>query len=454
MTKRTVLTIVLAAGEGTRMRSDLPKVLNPLAGETLLAHVLKSMPTGRGTSAAVVIGPRHQAIAEAVKRLRPDAAIFIQQDRQGTAHAVLAARAAIAAGADDLIVVFGDTPLISASTLERLRVPLGQGSAIVVLGFRAAVPTGYGRLIMDGEQLVAICEEAEASPQQRAVTLCNAGAMALQGAHALHLLDGVGNENAKTEYYLTDAVQIARTLGLKASVVETTEDEVRGINTKSQLAEAEAVMQRRLREAAMAAGVTMIAPETVYLVADTRFGRDVVIEPFVVFGPGVTVGDGAVIRSFSHLVDASIGKNASVGPYARLRPGTVLGEHVHIGNFVELKAATIDAGTKANHLAYLGDTHVGPNANIGAGTITCNYDGFGKYRTEIGANAFIGSNSALVAPITIGEGAYVGAGSVVTKDVPADALVVERSQQTVRPGWAQRFREMKLRAKAALTRPK
>jgi len=436
------------------MHSDLPKVLNRLTGETLLAHVLNNIPTGPGASTAVVIGPHHQAVADAAKRMRPDASIFVQRDRLGTAHAVLAARPAIAAGADDLLVVFGDTPLITSATLARLRAPLEQDSTMVVLGFRAAVPTGYGRLIMEGDHLAAIREEADASQQERAVTLCNGGAMALQGSRALQILDRIGNDNAKGEYYLTDVIEIARSLGLKASVVETTEDEVRGINTKSQLAEAEAAMQRRLREAAMAEGVTLVAPETIYLASDTRFGRDVIVEPFVVFGPGVTVGDGTVIRSFSHLTQASVGKNASVGPYARLRPGTVLGENVHIGNFVETKAATIDAGAKANHLAYLGDTHVGANANIGAGTITCNYDGFDKYRTEIGANAFVGSNSALVAPVKIGEGAYVGSGSVVTKDVPADALVVERSQQTVKPGWAQRFREMKLRARAALVRSK
>jgi bifunctional UDP-N-acetylglucosamine pyrophosphorylase/glucosamine-1-phosphate N-acetyltransferase len=277
------------------------------------------------------------------------------------------------------------------------------------------------------------------------ITLCNAGIMAMQGQLALNLLRRIGNGNARGEYYLTDAVEIAKALELQASVVVTTEDEVRGINTKSQLAEADGVMQQRLREAAMAEGVTLVAPETIYLAADTTFGKDVVVEPFVVFGPGVSVADGALIRSFSHLTEASIGKNAIVGPYARLRPGAVLGEDVHIGNFVEVKATTIDAGAKANHLAYLGDAHIGANANIGAGTITCNYDGFDKYRTEIGANAFIGSNSALVAPVKIGDGAYIGSGSVVTQEVPANALALERSEQVVKPGWAERFRELKSR---------
>ncbi len=450
--ERSSLTIVLAAGDGTRMRSSVPKVLNPIAGEPMLAHVLASLPREPSSAVAVVVAPHHEAVAATVRKLRPEAKIFVQQDRLGTAHAVLQAADAIAAGADDLLIVFGDTPLITAGTLERLRAPLAQGSAVVVLGFRAAVPTGYGRLIMEGDQLAAIREENDASPLERMITLCNAGVMAMAGRNALNLLRRIGNDNAKGEYYLTDAIEIARTLELKASVVETTEDEVRGINTKSQLAEAEAAMQRKLRDAAMADGVTLVAPETIYLAADTRFGKDVTVEPFVVFGPGVTVGDGAVIRSFSHVTEASIGAKAIVGPYARLRPGAMLGENVHIGNFVEVKATTIEAGAKANHLAYLGDAHVGANANIGAGAITCNYDGFDKYRTEIGAGAFIGSNSALVAPVKIGDGAYVGSGSVVTKDVPADALVLERSQQTEKPGWAQRFREMKLKAKAALTR--
>jgi bifunctional UDP-N-acetylglucosamine pyrophosphorylase/glucosamine-1-phosphate N-acetyltransferase len=452
MNERSCLTIVLAAGDGTRMRSSLPKVLNPIAGQPLLAHVLRAVPPGDKTSVAVVVGPHHADVAEAAKRIRPDAAAFIQQDRLGTAHAVLAAQDAIAAGADDVLIVFGDTPLITAATFERVRAPLAQGAAVVVLAFHAAVPTGYGRLIMDGDRLAAIREEIDASPLERMITLCNAGIMAMQGQLALNLLRRIGNGNAKGEYYLTDAVEIAKALELQASVVVTTEDEVRGINTKSQLSEADAVMQQRLREAAMEEGVTLVAPETIYLAADTKFGKDVVVEPFVVFGPGVTVGDGAVIRSFSHLTEAAVGKNAIVGPYARLRPGAVLGEDVHIGNFVEVKATTIDAGAKANHLAYLGDAHIGANANIGAGTITCNYDGFDKYRTEIGANAFIGSNSALVAPIKIGDGAYVGSGSVVTKDVPANALALERSEQVVKSGWAERFRELKSRAKATLTR--
>jgi bifunctional UDP-N-acetylglucosamine pyrophosphorylase/glucosamine-1-phosphate N-acetyltransferase len=445
MTERTSLTVVLAAGEGTRMRSSLAKVLHPVAGESLLAHVLAAAPRGPGQRLAAVIGPDRDDVAKEVRRIRSDAAVCVQRERLGTAHAVLAAKDELADGADDVLVVFGDTPLITHATLEKMRAPLAQGSAVVVLGFRPKDPTGYGRLLTDGDRLVAIREHAEATAQERAIGLCNGGAMAFAGRGALELLSKIGNANAKGEYYLTDIVEVANARGLKASVIETTEDEVRGINTKAQLAEAEAVMQQRLRSTAMEAGVTLIAPETVYLSADTKFGRDVVVEPFVVLGPGVEIDDGAVVHSFTHAVQTKIGKKASVGPYARLRPGTVLGEGAKIGNFVETKAAAIDAGAKVSHLTYIGDAHIGANANIGAGTITCNYDGFDKHHTEIGKDAFIGSNSALVAPVTIGDGAYIGSGSVVTKDVPADALRVERSEQATREGWAKRFRDMKMR---------
>jgi bifunctional UDP-N-acetylglucosamine pyrophosphorylase/glucosamine-1-phosphate N-acetyltransferase len=447
MTGRTSLTIVLAAGEGTRMRSSLPKVLHPVAGQPLLAHVLGAVPEGAGAATAVVIGPNHEAVAAEARRRRPDAATFVQRVRLGTAHAVLAAREAIASGADDLLVVFGDTPLISAATFERLRAPLKKGAALAVLGFRAADPTGYGRLVVERDRLVAIREHADASQEERAITLCNAGVMAFDGRRALEIIEKIGHANAKGEYYLTDAVTVVRDLGLEAVVIETSEDEVRGINTKAQLAEAEQVMQARLRKSALDAGVTMIAPETVYLAADTTFGNDVTIEPFVVIGPGVSIADGAVIHAFSHIVQASIGRGASVGPYARLRPGTSLGEGVRIGNFVETKAATLEAGAKVNHLSYIGDAHVGEGANIGAGTITCNYDGFDKHRTTIGAGAFVGSNSSLVAPVKIGNRAYVGSGSVITKDVPDDALAVERSPQANREGGAARYREMKTRDK-------
>jgi bifunctional UDP-N-acetylglucosamine pyrophosphorylase/glucosamine-1-phosphate N-acetyltransferase len=454
MTERTSLTVVLAAGEGTRMRSSLAKVLHQIGGESMLAHVLAAAPKGCGHRLAVVIGPDREDVAREARRVRADAAICVQRERLGTAHAVLTAKEEIARGVDDLLVVFGDTPLITARTLEKLRAPLAQGCDVVALGFRAEDPTGYGRLLTEGDRLVAIREHADASETERTTRLCNGGVMAIGGRVAMALLGEIGNANAKAEYYLTDIVEIANRRGLRASVIETTEDEVRGINTKAQLAEAEAVMQQRLREAAMDAGVTLVAPETVYLSADTKFGKDVVVEPFVVFGPAVEVDDGAVVHAFTHAVQTRIGKKASVGPYARLRPGTVLGEGAKVGNFVETKAATIDAGAKVNHLTYIGDAHIGANANIGAGTITCNYDGFDKYRTEIGEGAFVGSNSALVAPVTIGAGAYIGSGSVVTKDVPADALRVERADQTTKDGWARRFREMKMRAKAAKSQSK
>ena len=426
------------------MRSRLPKVLHPIAGRPLIAYVLEAAPSGKNDTIAVVVGPDHQAVVDEIKRSRPDAKTFVQRERLGTAHAVLAAREAIADGADDILVAFGDTPLIDAATFERLRTALKDGAALAVLGFRAADPTGYGRLLVEGGQLVAIREQADASEAERAVTLCNAGVMAFAGSTALKILDRIGNGNSKGEYYLTDAVTIVRELGLRAAVIETGEDEVRGINTKAQLAEAEQVMQQRLRQAALDAGVTLIAPETVFLSADTTFGKDVTIEPFVVFGAGVSIDDGAVIHSFSNIVGARIGKNASIGPYARLRPGTVLGEGVRIGNFVETKAADLEAGVKVNHLTYIGDTHIGENANIGAGTITCNYDGFDKHRTEIGAGAFVGSNSSLVAPVKIGAGAFIGSGSVITRDVPDDSLAIERSDQTVREGWVKRFRDMKM----------
>ena len=443
MTDRTSLTVVLAAGEGTRMRSSLPKVLHPVAGQPLLAHVLEAAPQGAGTSLAVVVGPDHEAVAAEARRLRPDAASFVQRERLGTAHAVLAAREAIAHGADDLLIAFGDTPLISAETFARMRAPLAKGAALAVLGFRAADPTGYGRLLMQDGKLVAIREHADASEEERKVTLCNAGVMAFDGRRALAILDKIGNANSKGEYYLVDAVTIVRDMGLEATVIETGEDEVRGINTKAQLAEAEAVMQSRLRKAAMEAGVTLISPETIYLATDTKFGKDVTIEPFVVIGPGVAIDDGAVIHSFSHIVQATIGKKVSVGPYARLRPGTSLGDGSRIGNFVETKAATLEAGVKVNHLSYVGDAHVGANSNIGAGTITCNYDGFAKHKTLIGEGAFIGTNSSLVAPVKIGSGAYIGSGSVITKDVPDNAMAVERSPQTNRENGATRYRELK-----------
>jgi bifunctional UDP-N-acetylglucosamine pyrophosphorylase/glucosamine-1-phosphate N-acetyltransferase len=443
MTVRSCLAIVLAAGEGTRMRSALPKVLHAIAGRSLLAHVLRAVAETKVTAAAVVVGPNQEAVAAEAERVLPGAQCFVQHERRGTAHAVLAARPALERKADDILIVYGDTPLIRAATLNKLRAPLAAGAAVVVLGFRPADPSGYGRLVVDGDKLIAIREEADASEAEKAIGLCNGGIMALAGTHALSILDRIGDNNRKREFYLTDAVEIARSMKLDAAVVEAEEDDVRGINTKAQLAEAEAVLQQRLRKAALEAGVTMVAPETVFLSADTTFGKDVVIEPYVVFGDKVTVEDGAVIHAFSHLAGARVGKKCSVGPFARLRPGTRLGEGARIGNFVEIKEAVIAAGAKANHLSYIGDASVGANANIGAGTITCNYDGTAKHHTTIGQDAFIGSNTALVAPVEIGDGAYVASGSVITGNVPADALALARARQVVKEKWATRLRSLK-----------
>ena len=437
------LAIVLAAGEGTRMRSARPKVLHEVAGRSLIAHVLAAVRAAGGTDCAVVIGPDCDDVAAEAKRALAGAQGFVQRERRGTAHAVLAARDAIARKPDDVLVIFGDTPLVRPQTLDRMRAALADGAALVVLGFRAKDPTGYGRLLVEGGELTAIREEIDASPAERKIDLCNAGLMGFAGATALAILDRIGDDNRKREYYLTDAVKIARSLKLKTVAIETEEDDVRGINTKAQLAETEAVLQQRLRKAAMDAGVTLVAPETVFLSADTKFGRDVTVEPFVVFGPGVTVEDNAVIRSFSHLDRAHVGKGALVGPYARLRPGAKLGADVHIGNFVEIKEAVIEDGAKANHLAYIGDARLGAGANFGAGSIVCNYDGVNKHRTDIGKGAFIGSNASLVAPVSVGEGAYVATGSVITQDVPADGLAIARERQVVKEKRASRLRALK-----------
>jgi bifunctional UDP-N-acetylglucosamine pyrophosphorylase/glucosamine-1-phosphate N-acetyltransferase len=431
------------------MRSSLPKVLNKLAGRPLLTHVLTAVRAAGGTATAVVIGPGQDEVAAEAKRVIPGAEIHVQNERRGTAHAVLMAKAAIARRADDVVVIFGDTPLLSAETLRRLREALAQGVAVAVLGFRPADPTGYGRLIVESGQLAAIREEKDATAQERAITLCNGGLMALAGKHALEILERIGDDNAKREFYLTDAVAIARELGLKTAAIEVEEDEVRGINTKAQLAEVEAVLQQRLRQAALEAGVTMPAPETVFLAADTKFGRDVTVEPYVVFGPGVVVEDGAVIHSFSHVEGAHVGPNVSVGPFARLRPGADLGAKSRVGNFVEVKEAKLGEGAKANHLSYIGDATVGADANIGAGTIFCNYDGANKHRSAVGKGAFVGSNSALVSPVKIGDGAYVATGSVITEDVPADALVFGRARQVIKEN-----RAKDLRAKAAAGKKK
>ena len=439
--RRTCLGVLLAAGEGVRMRSSRPKALHEVAGRAMVAHALDAMAAAGADAIAVVVGPDRDDVAAAALKHAPGAEIFVQRERRGTAHAALAARPAIARGYDDILVTYADIPLIGGETLAGLREGLKEGADVVALGFEAADPTGYGRLIESGEGLLAIREHKDASPEERAVRRCNAGPVAVAGADALAMLEAIGCENAQREYYLTDLVAIARARGLRAAARMTTEEEVMGVNDRSQLALAEAAMQRRLRRRAMLDGATLVGPETVFLSMDTRIGRDVLIEPHVVIGNGVTIEDGATIHAFSHLEGAHIARLASIGPYARLRPGADIAERAKVGNFVEIKAASIEAGAKVNHLSYIGDARVGAGANIGAGTITCNYDGFAKSKTDIGAGAFVGSNSSLVAPVKIGDRAYVGSGSVITEDVAPDALAIARGRQTAKPGWAKAFRE-------------
>jgi bifunctional UDP-N-acetylglucosamine pyrophosphorylase/glucosamine-1-phosphate N-acetyltransferase len=376
------------------------------------------------------------------QKTNPNAKCYTQNERLGTAHAVLAAREAIAEATGSVVVLYGDTPLVRPETITRLLGALDGGAAVAVLGFEATDPTGYGRLLRDETgALIDIREENDASAQEKSMRLCNSGLMAFNAETMLSLLDAIGSNNAKGEYYLTDVVAIARTQGHSVAVELCGEDEVLGVNDRAQLAGVEAIMQRRLREDAMREGATLIAPETVTLSYDTRLAPDVIVEPNVFFGPGVTVEAGARIHAFSYLEKAHIQAGALIGPFARLRPGAEIGQGAKVGNFVEVKNATIEPGAKLNHLSYIGDARVGAKANIGAGTIVCNYDGFNKHFTDIGAGAFIGSNSALVAPVKIGDGAVVGSGSVITRDVEPDELALERTAQMHVPGWAARNRE-------------
>ena len=443
MTSGTTAAIVLAAGRGTRMKSSMPKVMHPVAGRAMIHHVLATLDAVEVARTVVVVGHESQGIAEAVAPVQT----VLQDPPLGTGHAVLAARDALAGFAGDVLIVFGDTPLLRPATLERMIAARRDATdpAVVALGFRPADPAAYGRLVSGADgALEAIVEARDASPEQLEIGVCNAGIMAVDGRHLFDLLDAVGNDNAKGEYYLTDIVGLARARGLGCVAAETDDaEEVMGVNSRAELAAAEAVMQRRLRIVAMDGGVTMTDPDTVYLDCDTRFGQDVSVGPNVVFRGGVSVGDEVEIRAFCHIEETEIEPGAVIGPFARLRPGTRVGRNAHIGNFVEVKAAVIEEGAKANHLSYIGDARVGAGANIGAGTITCNYDGFLKSHTDIGAGAFIGSNTALVAPVRVGDGAIVGAGSVITADVKADALAVERAPQLEREGWAKHYRERK-----------
>ncbi len=446
---RSCLAVILAAGDSTRMKSSVSKVLHPVAGRPMIAHVAAAVARAGISDVALVVGRDAEAVekAAAVDGLRVSS--FIQKERLGTGHAVLAAREAIARGYDDILVAYGDVPLITDGPFAAARAAVAEGHDVAVIGFHTDEPTGYGRLLVENGELVAIREEKDATDAERAVTWCNSGLMAIDGRKALALLERIGNDNAKREFYLTDVVEIARSLGGRTVAVDASEEELSGCNNRAELAHLERLWQERRRHEIMLSGVTMIAPETVFLSYDTEIGQDAVIEPNVVFGPGVTVEGGAVIHAFSHVEGARVATGATVGPFARLRPGAHLAEGAKVGNFCEIKKAEIGAGAKVNHLTYIGDAFVGAGSNIGAGTITCNYDGVNKFETHIGAGAFIGSNTALVAPVSVGDGAYVGSGSVITEDVPADALALGRARQVVKPERAKQIREHNLAIKAA-----
>ena len=450
MSAAPLLTVVLAAGKGTRMKSTLPKVLHAVAGRSMLGHVLALAKASGSVRTAVVIGPGMDDVRKAALAEMPSAEVFVQDNQLGTADAVKAALPAIAGHQGDVVVLYADTPLTTPDIIAALRARLAAGDQVAVLGFEPVDPTGYGRLLRGGDgALLAIREEKDATPSEREVRLCNSGVLGFRVGDLAGVLSRISNANAKGEYYLTDAVEIIRADGGRAGVVTCAAEAVLGVNSRDQLAEAEAIWQRRRRSEAMRDGATLIAPETVWFSHDTVVGRDVIIEPNVFFGPGVTVEDGAEILANCYFVQARIGSGARIGPFARLRPGADIGPDAHVGNFVEVKNATLGAGAKANHLAYIGDGSVGAKANIGAGTIFCNYDGYFKYRTVIGEGAFIGSNSSLVAPVKVGSGAYVGSGSVITKDVSDGSLALERASQEERPGWAEKFRQMMSRRKAA-----
>ncbi|OBQ75104.1 bifunctional UDP-N-acetylglucosamine diphosphorylase/glucosamine-1-phosphate N-acetyltransferase GlmU [Mesorhizobium erdmanii] len=449
MSQRSCLSVILAAGEGTRMKSALPKVLHQIAGLPMVAHVVKAAEAAGASSQALVIGHGADDMRKAAAKFAPKAETFVQEKRLGTAHAVLAAREAISKGYDDVLVMFGDTPLIDADALTVARSRLAEGAAVVVIGFRPPSPTGYGRLIEKDGRLIAIREEKDCSEEEKKIGFCNAGMMAVAGGHALMLLDAVGNKNAKGEYYLTDIVEIATAQGLDVVATEASFESALGINNRAELAQAEGIWQQRRRHEAMLSGVTLIAPETVYFSHDTEIGADTIVEPNVWFGTGVKIADGAKIHAFSHIEGATIATNCDVGPFARLRPGADLRNKAKVGNFCEVKQAVVEDGAKINHLTYIGNARVGAGANIGAGTITCNYDGYSKFFTEIGERAFVGSNSSLVAPISIGKGGYIASGSVITESVPDDALAFGRARQKTIPGKGKELRERLASAAAA-----
>jgi bifunctional UDP-N-acetylglucosamine pyrophosphorylase / glucosamine-1-phosphate N-acetyltransferase len=441
--------VILAAGQGTRMRSDTHKVLHPIAGKALLMHLLDSVDRLGAEKRVVVVGKGRDQVEKALDGR--EVAIAHQAEQKGTAHAVQQAKEALAGYDGAVLILYGDTPFVEPETLKRMldRLDGNGGPGVVVLASTPADPLHYGRIILgEGDHIAKMVEFKDATEEERAVRLCNSGMMAVRAKDLFRWLDQVGNDNAAGEYYLPDVVNIAAAEGRDAVVIEGDPYETAGVNSRAELAHLELDWQRRRREQALQDGATLIDPESVWFAADTRLGRDVTVEPHVVFGPGVEIADGATIKAFSHIEGAIIATKAVIGPFARLRPGAKIGEKAKVGNFVEVKKAVLGPGAKANHLSYIGDADVGADANIGAGTITCNYDGFGKYSTVIGAGAFIGSNTALVAPVSIGDGAIVGAGSVITKDVEPDSLALERNQQKGIAGWAKRFRERMTRRAA------
>jgi len=446
---RRFAVVILAAGQGTRMRSDTHKVLHPIASRPVLLHLLDRVDALGADKRVVVVGKGREQVEAAIAGR--DAAIAVQAEQKGTGHAVQQAADALAGYDGPVLILYGDTPFVEAGTLRRMidRLDGDGGPGVVVLASYQADPAKYGRIILgEGDRIAKMVEFRDATEEERAVTLCNSGMMAVRAGDLFRWLERVGNDNAAGEYYLPDIVTVAAAEGREAVVIEGDPYEAAGVNSRAELAHLELEWQRRRREQALDEGATLIDPESVWFAYDTRLGRDVTVEPHVVFGPGVEVADGATIHAFSHIEGAVIGVKASIGPFARIRPGTRLADRTKVGNFVELKKAEIGEGAKVNHLSYVGDASVGARANVGAGTITCNYDGFGKYRTVIGAGAFIGSNTALVAPVTIGDGAVIGAGSVITEDVEPDSLAVERTEQKGISGWARRFRERMTRKAA------
>jgi bifunctional UDP-N-acetylglucosamine pyrophosphorylase / glucosamine-1-phosphate N-acetyltransferase len=447
--QRRFAVVILAAGQGTRMRSDTHKVLHPIASRPLLLHLLDRVDALGADKRVVVVGKGREQVEAAIAGR--DVTVALQTEQKGTAHAVQQATQALAGYDGPVLILYGDTPFVQAETLRRMldRLDGDGGPGVVVLASCPEDPLKYGRIILgEGDRIAKMVEYKDATEEERAVRLCNSGMMAIRARDLFRWLAKVGNDNAAGEYYLPDVVNIAAAEGREAVVIEGDPYETAGVNSRAELAHLELEWQRRRREQVLHEGATLIDPESVWFAYDTRLGRDVTVEPHVVFGPGVEVADGATIHAFSHIEGAIVGAKAKIGPFARIRPGTTLAERSKVGNFVELKKAEVGEGAKVNHLSYVGDASVGARANIGAGTITCNYDGFGKYRTEIGAGAFIGSNTALVAPVRVGDGAIVGAGSVITEDVEPDSLAVERSEQKGIAGWAKRFRERMTRKAA------